>query len=147
MFMFHSDELAPIRYTNSDFQSYTDSHWSTFNFIFTLGGAIVIQKSVKQSCIVNSTIEAKYIVTFEVEKEVVWLRKFLMGLGVVLLPIPPMTLFYDNNGAMTQSKELRNHRKGKNIQGKYYLIHEIVLRGDVAVEKIPSTENLVDAFT
>ena len=109
MFMFHSEELAPIRYTNSDFQSYTDSRRSTFNFMFTLGGAIVIQKSVKQSCIVNSTMEAKYIVTFEVEKEVVWLRKFLMGLGVVLLPIPPMTLFYDNNGAMTQSKELRNH--------------------------------------
>ena len=46
-------------------------------------------------------MEAKYIATFEVEKEVIWLRKFLMELGVVSLPIPPMTLFYDNNGAMT----------------------------------------------
>lgn len=145
--MFHSDQLAPIRYTNLDFQSYMDSRQSTSNFVFTLSGATIIQKSVKQSCIVNSTMEAKYIATFEVEKEVIWLRKFLMELGVVPLPIPPMTLFYDNNGAMTQSKELRNHRKGKSIQGKYYLICEIVLRGDVAVEKIPSTKNLVDAFT
>ena len=81
------------------------------------------------------------------EKKVIWLRKFLKGLGIVPLPIPSMTLFYDNNGAVTQSKELRNHQKGKNIEGKYYLICEITLRGDIAVEKIPSMENLMDAFT
>lgn len=115
MFMVHSDELAPIRCTNSDFQSYMDSRQSTSNFVFTLGGATVIQKSVKQSCIVNSTMEAKYIATFEVEKEVIWLRKFLMRLRVVSLLILPMTLFYDNNGVVTQSKELKHHRKGKNI--------------------------------
>lgn len=79
MFMFHSDQLAPIRYTNLDFQSYMDSHWSTFNFVFTLGGATVIQKSVKQSCIVNSTKEAKYIATFEVEKKIHLAQKVPYG--------------------------------------------------------------------
>lgn len=40
--MFHSDQLAPIRYTNLDFQSYMDSRQSTSNFVFTLSGATII---------------------------------------------------------------------------------------------------------
>ena len=37
--------------------------------------------------------------------------------------------------------------KGKNIERKYHLIHEIVNRGDVAVNQIASEDNLADPFT
>ena len=47
---------------------------------------------------------------------------------------------------MTQFKEQRNHRKGKHVEKKYHLIREIVLRGDVVVEKITSIENLANLF-
>ena len=47
---------------------------------------------------------------------------------------------------MTQFKEQRNHRKGKHVEKKYHLIREIVLRGDVAVKKITSIENLTNSF-
>ena len=56
-----------------------------------------------------------------------------MGLRVVLLVVPPLILFYDSNGVMTQSKELRNHRKDKQMEKKYHLIYVIVLRGVVAM--------------
>ena len=56
----------------------------------------------------------------------------------------PITLFYDNSGAVAQSKEPRNHKRGKHIERKYHLIREIVARGDVIVAKITSTENLAD---
>ena len=49
-----------------------------------------------------------------------------MRLEVVPLAISPMTLFYDNNKEVTQSKELRNHQKGKHIEMKYHLICKIV---------------------
>ena len=48
---------------------------------------------------------------------------------------------------MTPSKEPRNHGKGKHIKRKYHLIREIVMRGDVVVDKIISIENLMDPFT
>ena len=60
------------------------------------------------------------------------------------LVVPPLVLFCDNNGAMAQSKEQSNHRKGKHIEMKYHLIHEIVMREDVVVENIISTTNLAD---
>ena len=39
---------------------------------------------MKQSSIVDSTMEAEYIATSEVVKEAVWLGNFLMDLEVVL---------------------------------------------------------------
>ena len=62
------------------------------------------------------------------------------------LVVPLLVLFCYNSGAVPQSKELRNHRKGKHNERKYHLISEIVMRGDVVVEKIASTENLVNLF-
>ena len=75
-----------------------------------------------------------------------------MELGVVPLVVQPMILLYDTNGVMAQPKELRNHKnkkkqKKKYIERKYHLIHEIVQRGDIVVEKIPSINNPADPFT
>ena len=48
---------------------------------------------------------------------------------------------------MTQSKEPRNHQKGKHIEIKYHLILEIVQMVDVVVENIPFLDKLIDLFT
>ena len=59
----------------------------------------------------------------------------------------PITLFCDNSGVVTQSKDPRNHKKGKHIERKYYIILDIVAREDVVVAKIDSANNLADPFT
>ena len=91
-------------------------------------------------------MEAKYVVTFEVANEVIWIQNFLLGLRVVLLAVSPLVLFCDNNGVVVQIKEPRNHRKGEYIEKKYHLIHKIVMKGDVAMKKIASTRNLINPF-
>jgi hypothetical protein len=42
-------------------------------------------------------------------KEGVWIRKFLIELGVFPNASSPLNLYYDNNGAIAQAKEPRNH--------------------------------------
>ena len=64
--------------------------------MFTLSGGAIVWRSVKQSCTVHSTIEAKYMAACEAAKEVV-LRNFLMDLQVVPKAQEPMTLYCDNN--------------------------------------------------
>ena len=59
----------------------------------------------------------------------------------------PITLFCDNSGAVAQSKDPRNHKKGKHIKRKYHIFRDIIARGDVVVAKIASANNLVDPFT
>ena len=80
-------------------------------------------------------------------KEVVWLRNFLLDLGVVPSVQFPITLYCDNSGIIANSKEPRTHKKGNHIERKYHLIRDIVQRGDVVVTKIASVDNLADPFT
>ena len=94
MFMFYSEKLVSIGYTNLDFQSSKDSHRFTFDFVFTLGHMAISWRSVKQSCIAIPTREVKYNVVPKAEKEVIWLRKFLVGFWVVPLAISTMTFFF-----------------------------------------------------
>ena len=66
---------------------------------------------------------------------------------LALFPWVATTLFCDNSGAVAQSKDLRNHKKGKHIERKYHIIRDIVARGDVVVAKIDNANNLTDPFT
>ena len=46
-------------------------------------------------------MEVEYVAACEVAKEAVWLKKFLSNLGVIRMEQVPITLFCDNNGAIT----------------------------------------------
>ena len=61
--------------------------------------------------------------------------------------LSPITMYCDNSGAVAQSKETRNHGKGKHVERKYHLIQNVVQCGDVIVTKIAITDNLADPFT
>ena len=147
MLVYSGGDLNLLGYTDSDFQSDKDSRKSTSGSVFTLGGGAVVWRSIKQSSIADSTMEAEYIAACEAAKEAVWLKKFLTDLEVVPGMDKPITLFCDNSGAVANSKEPRSHKRGKHIERKYHLIREIVHRGDVAVTKIPTLDNLADPFT
>ena len=103
-----------------------DLRKSTSGHVFTLGGGAVSWRSIKQKCIADSTTEAEYVAAYEAAKEAVWLKKFLMELGVVPVSLSPITLYCDNSRVVAQSKGLRNHEKGKHVEWKYHLIRDIV---------------------
>ena len=100
MLVYRCEDLIPISYTDSNFQSNLDFWKSTLGCVFTLEGRAISWTSVKQSCIVNSTMEAEYFVACEVAKEAVWLKKFLSDLSVVRMEQVPITLFCYNSGAV-----------------------------------------------
>ena len=100
MLMYGRDELIPISYTDSNFTSDKASRKSTSGYVFTLGGGAVSWMSIKQKCIVDSTIEVEYVTACEASKEAAWLKKFLMELGVVPASLSHITLYCDNCGAL-----------------------------------------------
>ncbi|TYK22912.1 gag/pol protein [Cucumis melo var. makuwa] len=65
------------------FKLIKDARKSTSGSVFTLNGGAVVWRSIKQSCIVDSTMEAEYVAACEAAKEAVWLKKFLTDLEVV----------------------------------------------------------------
>ena len=93
MLVYSSGSLETIGYTYSDFQGYIDSRKSTSGYVFTLNGGAICWRSVKQTCVADSTTEAEYVAASEAAKEAVWLKKFLMDLQVIPSADRPITLY------------------------------------------------------
>ena len=68
MLFYHCEDLISIGYTNSDFQSDLDFRKSISGYVFTLGGGDISWRSIKQSCIADSTMEAEYVAACEAAK-------------------------------------------------------------------------------
>ncbi|PKI63582.1 hypothetical protein CRG98_016026 [Punica granatum] len=79
--------------------------------------------------------------------DAVWIRKFVTKLGFVPSISSPVELYCDNTEAIAQAKEPRSHQKSKHIEMRYHIIREIIGRGNVAVQKVPSTDNVADPLT
>jgi len=78
-----------------------------------INGGAVSWKNSKQTTVTDSTIEAEYIAASESAKEGVWIRRFLIELGVFLNVSILLNLYCDSNGVIAQAKEPRNHQKNK----------------------------------
>jgi len=60
-----TDCLEVIDYSDSDFVGCVDSRKSTSDYIFMLADGVVSWRSVKQTLIATSTMEAEFVSCFE----------------------------------------------------------------------------------
>ena len=112
MLIYSGADLNPIGYTDSDFMSDKDSRKSTSGSVFTLSGGAVAWRSVKQSSIADSTMEAEYIAACEAAKEAIWLKKFFTDLEVVPNMDKPIVLYCDKVGLWQTPKNQGVTREG-----------------------------------
>nr|GEV61738.1 hypothetical protein [Tanacetum cinerariifolium] len=78
---------------------------SKIGYVFILNGGAIDWKSTKQSIFATSSAEAEYIAAYDASKEVVWLRKFFFGLGIVPIIEEPINMYCDNTRAITIADE------------------------------------------
>ncbi|RVW16631.1 Retrovirus-related Pol polyprotein from transposon TNT 1-94 [Vitis vinifera] len=69
--------LENVGYSDSDIAGCLDSRRSTSSNIFMLAGGVVSWKSVKQTFIASSTMEAEFIACYETSNHGIWLRNFI----------------------------------------------------------------------
>ena len=113
--VYGGSDLKLESYSDSSFQSDPDDSKSTSGYVFTLNGGAVSWKSSKQQTVADSTTEAEYIAASEATKEAIWMKKFIIELGMVSEIKQPVSLYCDNTGTVAQVKELRSHHKSKHI--------------------------------
>ncbi|KAK9187740.1 hypothetical protein WN944_019139 [Citrus x changshan-huyou] len=77
---------------------FADSRKSTSGYVFVLGSGAISWRSVKQSYIADSTIEAEYVAASEAAKEAVWLSKFLQDLEVKSVNLLERKVYESNDG-------------------------------------------------
>ena len=71
MLVYFGEDLSITGYTDYDFQTDRDDRKSISESVFTSGGGAVVWRSIKQSCVANSTMEAEYVATSEASMEVI----------------------------------------------------------------------------
>ena len=70
-----------------------------------------------------------------------------MDLGVVQGASNSLDVYCDNNGAIAQVKEPRQHQKNKHILMCYHLIRQFVEQGDIKLCKVHMDANIADLLT
>nr|GEV81847.1 hypothetical protein [Tanacetum cinerariifolium] len=122
-----------------------DLYWTTVKNIlkylrntkdmFLVYEGAVDWKSAKQSIFATSSIKAEYIATFDASKEVVWVRKFIFGLGVVPTIEEPISMYCDNTGAISIANESGITKGARHFHSKVHYLREVIEYSDVKLEK------------
>jgi hypothetical protein len=132
---------------------YTDSDWagsvfdrkSTSGCCFSMGSAMILWQSRKQSSISLSTIEAEYIDACSVSCETIWLRKLLTGL--FNLEMEATVILCDNQSCIKMTENPVFHDKSKHIEIRYHYICDMVQRGSIKLQYVSTDERVADVFT
>ncbi|GJW15356.1 retrotransposon protein, putative, ty1-copia subclass [Tanacetum coccineum] len=104
-------------------------------------------KSSKQSTTAMSATEAEYIAASEALMEVVWIRKFISGLGIVLIINEPIRMFCDNSTALHFANEPGAQKGTRHYHRRYHYVRECIALGEIRFLKVHTDDNLADHFT
>lgn len=78
-------------------------------------------------------------------QEGLWLQSLFNELH---LPVTlPITIYMDNTGAISLSKEAKHHARSKHIDVRYHFIREHIANGTFVPKWIPSHNNTADILT
>lgn len=132
-------------YVNADWGSCINDRHSYTGFVFILSQAPITWESRKQRTVALSSAEAEYMGLTEATKEAIYLRKFLIELG--LKKFSDTTLYNDSASAQKLARNPIFHRRTKHIDIKHHFVRE-ALRDNLISLKYLCTENMIaDIFT
>lgn len=132
-------------YCDADYAGDLISAKSTTGYIILLAGGIISWKSKLQSIIAQSTTEAEYIAINTIIKEAVYIKALLEELGYYYQNKFP--IYTDNNGALLLAKNPIFHERTKHIAVKYHYIRDLIIKGIIDLNYIPSKGQKSDGLT
>ena len=140
-----SDNFKLIGYSDADWAGDVDTRKSTSGYVFMLGKATVAWASKKQSVVALSTTEAEYIALCSATQEAVWLRRLLQSLREG--QARPTTIFEDNRGAISLSKNPKDHTRTKHIDIKYHYVRDAVQNNEIDIQPCETKLMIADQLT
>ncbi|KAK1620395.1 hypothetical protein QYE76_025912 [Lolium multiflorum] len=129
-------ELVVSGYTDASWNTDPDDSKSQSGYVFIMNGAAVSWASSKQCTMAKSSTESEYIAASEASSEEVWMKRFIVELGVVPSALDPLIIYCDNMGAIANAQEPRSHKRLKHIKLRYHSIREYIEDGEVKICKV-----------
>jgi hypothetical protein len=144
--LFPRKDVAQIMgYVNANWARDLDRRRSTIGLLFKLGCNSIMWSSKLQPIVALSMMEVEYKPWVDGAREVVWLRKITIELG--LHESSPITISCDNLNAINLVKNPMLHAKMKHIKLHHHYIHEKIEVGEIDVTYISTNEQEVDIMT
>ena len=125
---------------DSDYAGDLDDRRSTTRYVFTFGGGPTCWKSIIQSLVAMSTIEAKYMVVAETSKEVVWLARLVKELGIKQGGVQ---LHSDSHSVIDLAKNQVYRSKTKHNDVRFHKIRELMTSGQILLRMVHTSENAI----
>uniref|UniRef100_A0A2N9HHW9 Integrase catalytic domain-containing protein n=1 Tax=Fagus sylvatica TaxID=28930 RepID=A0A2N9HHW9_FAGSY len=132
-------------YSDADWAGDPDDRRSTSGLLVYLGSNPITWSAKKQATVSRSSTESEYRALASASAEVCWLRTLLKDLGIFLSQ-PPI-LWCDNVSALAIASNPVFHARTKHIEVDFHFIRERVLRKDLVVKFVSTTDQLADIFT
>ena len=140
-----STEFQLEAYSDSDWAGCVETRKSTSGHVCRLGNNTISWRSKKQPIVALSSTEAEYIALCAATQEVVWMRRLLEG--VAHAQVGATVVHEDNQGAMSLSRNPKDHARTKHIDVKYHYVREAVEKEIICVKYLPTADMLADALT
>ncbi|GJT55507.1 retrovirus-related pol polyprotein from transposon TNT 1-94 [Tanacetum coccineum] len=113
-------------------------------FWYLKGSNIETVFSKKQTALVISTTEVKYVSARKACQQALWMKQALVDYGISLDDIPIMC---DNKGAIDLSKKPVQHSHTKHNEIRHHFLRDNVQNGNISIEKVSSEDNIADILT
>lgn len=131
-------------YADADWASNIDDRRSFTGFAFVMANAAISWECRKQRTVALSSTEAEYMALSDSSKEAVHLRSFL---GEVMGELQTTIIFNDNQGAGQLTRNPVFHKRTKHVDIRHHFIKELVEKGEVRINYIPTAEMPADVLT
>jgi hypothetical protein len=131
-------------YHDADFAADSGQRKSLSGYVWLYGGAAVSWKSTMQQLAAQSTAESEYIAAGTALREGMWLRKLMIEITGVRLPL---VAYCDNQGAVDIIHKGMCEKRTKHIDLKWHFMHQHVALQTVQLQWISTKDMLADCLT
>ncbi|KAL0451442.1 UNVERIFIED_CONTAM: Retrovirus-related Pol polyprotein from transposon RE1 [Sesamum latifolium] len=132
-------------FVDADWAGDVNDRRSTMGFCFTIGFAVILWCSKKQTTVALSSCEAEYVVSTMATQECLWLRRLIREMMTNLNH--PIQIFCDNESAIKLAGNPVFHARSKHIETHYHFVREKVLSQDIELQEIRTNKQVADIFT
>nr|GEV22946.1 copia protein [Tanacetum cinerariifolium] len=136
--------IDTVVYADSDnARDYVDRKSTSSNCMF-VGCCLIFWFSNKQTTLAISTTEAEYVSAEKPCQQALWMIQALIDYDVRL---DDVRIMCDNKCAIDLSKNPVQHSRTKHIEIRHHFLRDIVQKGHIPIEKVPSVNNIADILT
>jgi hypothetical protein len=141
----HGGEVNIECYCDADWAGDKEDRKSTTGYCVYVNDNLISWNTKKQQSVALSTAEAELMAVVDVVREAMWMSMLLTEIGYKVKK--PMSVWCDNQAAISLSKHDSDHNRTKHIDIRYYFIRDEMKKGEVDIKWIRSEEQVADIFT